>query len=79
MTLIVEQLTATKSLICIIKNEAIDCRRWVTLKAEELLPTINAWWGSAELHVEWLSSSVPSLSMVRAARISDICLSSFFE
>ena len=65
ITLVVEQLTAYKSLVCVWKNDKIQCRQWVTIRAENLYPTINAWWGPAELHVEWLSSTVPQLSMVR--------------
>nr|XP_054759000.1 uncharacterized protein LOC129265046 isoform X1 [Lytechinus pictus] len=63
ITLVIEQLTAQKSLVCIWKNDMIQCRQWVTIQARNLYPTINAWWGPAELHVEWLSSTVPELSM----------------
>ncbi|XP_072164439.1 uncharacterized protein [Diadema setosum] len=63
ITFVVEQLTATKSLVCVLKNDAIQCRRWLTMKAEDLFPTVNAWWGPAELHVEWLATSGPSLSV----------------
>eukprot|EP00057_Strongylocentrotus_purpuratus_P017881 XP_011672355.1 PREDICTED: uncharacterized protein LOC577229 isoform X1 [Strongylocentrotus purpuratus] len=63
ITLVIEQLTAYKSLVCVWKNDKIQCRQWVTIRAENLYPTINAWWGPAELQVEWLSSTVPQLSM----------------
>ena len=53
-----------KSLICVLKNERIIYRRWVSIKTESLFPIINVWWGPVELHVIWLSENAPSISMV---------------
>ncbi|XP_038066294.1 uncharacterized protein LOC119736351 [Patiria miniata] len=52
-----------KSLVCVSKNDQLVHRRWLALKEEFLLPTINVWWGTAELHVDWLSSSPPISSL----------------
>ncbi|XP_022090971.1 uncharacterized protein LOC110979466 [Acanthaster planci] len=48
-----------KSLVCVLKNDQLVHRRWLALKEDLLLPTVNVWWGTAELHVDWLSSSPP--------------------
>ncbi|XP_072030886.1 uncharacterized protein [Amphiura filiformis] len=63
--------SARKSLICVIKNDRIIYRRWVSIKAEVLYPIINVWWGPVELHVNWLNQSPPSLSM---NNLSDWCM-----
>ena len=59
-----------KSLICVVKNDRIIYRRWVSIKAEVLYPIINVWWGPVELHVDWLSQSPPSLSMVSCSTVA---------
>ncbi|XP_033639739.1 uncharacterized protein LOC117300133 [Asterias rubens] len=60
--LCIDYFTPTKSLVCIYKNDKLVQRRWLSLKPEFLFPTINVWWGTVELHVDWLSSSPPSCS-----------------
>ena len=62
--LCIDYFTPTKSLVCIYKNDKLVQRRWLSLKPEFLFPTINVWWGTVELHVDWLSSSPPSCSQV---------------
>ncbi|PIK55195.1 hypothetical protein BSL78_07925 [Apostichopus japonicus] len=55
ITFYLDYHTPEKSLIGILKNGQLICRRWVTLNAEYVLPTVNVWWGPTELKVRWRS------------------------
>ncbi|XP_071963886.1 uncharacterized protein [Antedon mediterranea] len=53
VALLLDYLDNKRALVSFLKNEEVVFRQW--MKKEILLPTINVWWGSAELGVTWSS------------------------